>query len=386
MTDAVRLPQSEPTSPAEPRLALDWERLRFERQKLALELRHERRKLKAERGESPWRALLANPLTVAIVGGILTLMTTILTNFFTSKANRESAKQSLQAEMIKKFVESPTTQTVRGNLQFLIDAGLLPDYADGIRHYLATNAGAPQVGGVEFAPAGERVSEALKAQLSETLKNFRTFLLSKGFAELDDNIAVFIYSRETGLPTGSPFPSDTRNSFYLNKTLYIHKDFSQDVSIALREYSHHALLKTLDPDLFQQTEVESALADYFPAAFLNTPVIGKELGRFLNLPTSFLRTIDNTLTYDAASNDNPDAWFYRGIVWAGALWACRQKAGRESVDNVILNAWRQANIPPITSTRVAERFGAALAKAPGPVGECFVQEIASRRLPRSGNP
>jgi hypothetical protein len=44
-----------------------------------------------------------------------------------------------QADLIKKFVESPKPETVRTNLSFLVDAGLLPDYADKIRSYLEKN-------------------------------------------------------------------------------------------------------------------------------------------------------------------------------------------------------------------------------------------------------
>src|SRR3954451_665811 len=55
------------------RLALERDRLRLERQKLALELRFKRRELAAMRTKSIWKELLANPLTLAIAGGILTL-------------------------------------------------------------------------------------------------------------------------------------------------------------------------------------------------------------------------------------------------------------------------------------------------------------------------
>jgi hypothetical protein len=53
-------------------------------------------------------------------------------------------------------VESPSTETVRQNLRFLVDAGLIPSYADSISNYLHSNPGvAPQVGGgVEFVPSG----------------------------------------------------------------------------------------------------------------------------------------------------------------------------------------------------------------------------------------
>jgi V8-like Glu-specific endopeptidase len=152
----------------EQRLALDRERLRFERSRAAMEFRLKRNELAINRGRE-WKELLASPLTLAIVGGFITLMSSIVLNHLNQSANLEleatkaelaskaetakaqattqAAKQTLQADLIKKFVESPKTETVRENLRFLVDAGLLPDYASRISAYLTNNPDtAPQVG------------------------------------------------------------------------------------------------------------------------------------------------------------------------------------------------------------------------------------------------
>lgn len=153
----------------EQRLALERERLRFDRKKVAMEFRLKRNELTTHRGKQ-WKELIASPLTLAIVGGFITVMTTIVSNHFNTSASlaleatkaelaargeaakaesaAQEAKQTLQADLIKKFVESPKTETVRENLRFLVDAGLLPDYASKIQTYLAKNPNAaPQVGG-----------------------------------------------------------------------------------------------------------------------------------------------------------------------------------------------------------------------------------------------
>jgi hypothetical protein len=131
------------------RLSLEREKLRFERQKLAVDAILKRRELAGRQNKS-WKDLLANPLALAIVGGFITVMTTIVTTSYTATENRtaenlragyarDSAKQALQAELIKKFVETPKIETARDNLQFLVDAGLLPDYAKDIAAYLKNN-------------------------------------------------------------------------------------------------------------------------------------------------------------------------------------------------------------------------------------------------------
>lgn len=150
------------------KLALDWERLRFDRKKAAMEYRLKRNELAGARGKE-FKELLGNPFALAIVGGFITVMTTIVSNHLTASANvaleqtkaelaskaettkaelgAQAAKQTLQADLIKKFVENPKTETVRENLRFLVDAGLLPDYASKISAYLKNNPdAAPQVG------------------------------------------------------------------------------------------------------------------------------------------------------------------------------------------------------------------------------------------------
>jgi hypothetical protein len=373
-------------------LALEWERLRLERQKHALELRLRRRELAEKQKSSIWKDLFANPLTIAIVGGVLTLLTTIVTNFYTARANREaeadratlareSAQETLQADLIKKFVESPSKAEVRENLRFLVDAGLLPTYAGSIKNYLAANPGvAPQLGSkLEFSSAGEIVSDLLKEHLQATVSRFRAFLQGKGFDGLDDQISVFVYSKDLPPPKQYGIPGDQPNSFYIDNTLFIHKDLSEDDSVALREFTHYALLKAVGSELFRQTEVESGLADYLPATFLDSPVFGRNLRKSVGIMSALLtRSIDNAKSYDAVPTD----WFSRGVVWAGALWACRQRAG-QGVDDLVLSAWRQAMVKPVEDNLVAQRFGTALAVAAPPFGQCFSEEITRRKLPRN---
>src|SRR5437660_2040359 len=117
---------SDKGGPEKEQIALEWQRLRFDRQKQAMEFRLKRREL-AARPSKTLMEMLANPLTLAIVGGFITLMTTIVTNHLTVSANLQveatkaelaakadaakaelaakAANQTLQADLIKKFVE-----------------------------------------------------------------------------------------------------------------------------------------------------------------------------------------------------------------------------------------------------------------------------------------
>jgi hypothetical protein len=144
------MPNSEPIKKENldvERLQFEHEQLRLERQKLAIETHLKRRELR-KGDKKTLLDRLTNPLSLAILAGFITLMTTLITSY-SAKENAASderrARQTLEADLIKKFVEGPA-ETVRANLQFLVDANFLPDYASGITEYLKNNpAGAPLV-------------------------------------------------------------------------------------------------------------------------------------------------------------------------------------------------------------------------------------------------
>jgi Trypsin-like peptidase domain len=145
------------STPDRERLGFEQARLQLERQKLSIEVMLKRRELSGQK--SGWlKQLFTNPLVLAIAGGFVTLMTSILTTAFTASQNRdlearraayarESSRDNLQADLIKKFVEGPSRDAVRDNLKFLVDAGLVPTYAKDIGEYLKMNPeAAPQIG------------------------------------------------------------------------------------------------------------------------------------------------------------------------------------------------------------------------------------------------
>lgn len=232
-------------------------------------------------------------------------------------------------------------------------------------------------GRLGFCPGGGGGSAALRDKLEDALSHYILWLQGVGFDKLDDHVCVFIYSKEFPVGDNTSISSTDPNSFYMNNTLYIHKDMSNDISVALREYSHHALTKAIEPDIRQQTEVESALADYLVASSLDSPIIGANLGGLFGLKTPYIRTLDNAMTYKTAPGDD---WYGRGQVLAGALWACR-KEGQKQLDKLIRPAWVAANQSGGSSQDVAKRFDAELATAPAPIGPCITEQIAKRGLP-----
>ena len=93
---------------------------------------------------------LNNPMTLAIIGGVLSLITGIISTTVHLRAHLEAEtakaaiaeqarKEALQVELIKKFVEHPNPANARANLLFLAQSGLLPDYGDKIEAFLRAN-------------------------------------------------------------------------------------------------------------------------------------------------------------------------------------------------------------------------------------------------------
>jgi hypothetical protein len=376
--------------------AFEWEKLRLERQKYALEVRLKRQEIQERNGKGVWKDLLTNPVTIAIVGGIITLVTAVVTNYFNASEGRqaeaakaklasESAKETLQADLIKKFVESPRTETVRQNLRFLADAGLIPRYAESIKRYLDSNPGvAPRVGGgIEFSPSGVLVADNIKAQIGDAVNRFTAYLQNLGFTGLDQTVSVFVYSKEHPPPVEIHLSGDVINAFFIGNVIYVHERMAGNASVGnisaiLWNYASHALSMTSDSSSKAVThEIDSALTDYLTASFLDSPIIGASLGPVIGLKTSFIRTLDNSALYERSPNP-----VVRGAVWAAALWACRVRVGQQAVDGLILPAWRQAmGAGHDNVDRIAEEFGKALTSATPPLGSCFSTEANSRKLP-----
>ena len=238
------------SSEVTPQLALEWEKLRLERQKYALEVRLKRRELQEKKDTSSWKDLLTNPVTIAVVGGVIALFTALVTNHFNSSETlraeaakarlaQESAKETLQADLIKKFVESPRAETVRQNLRFLVDAGLIPGYAESIKKYLDSNPGvAPQIGGgIEFSPSGVAVAEDVKERLQTAVNRFRIYLQNLGFPGLEQNVSVFVYSKDKHPTVGHPSWWVSGAATYIDNVIYIPESMTGSIYIARREYS-----------------------------------------------------------------------------------------------------------------------------------------------------
>ena len=164
MTEAIEHAATGPTqSGSTVTEQIELENIKLERSKLALDVRIKRRELEVHQSKT-WKQTLANPLMLAIVGGSLTLLTSIVTNYLTASATRdaderkatqarEAEARALQSDLIKTFLKTPDSKTARDNLTFLIESGLIPDHEKRIKEYLSSNSKTVPKLGDASAPA-----------------------------------------------------------------------------------------------------------------------------------------------------------------------------------------------------------------------------------------
>jgi hypothetical protein len=122
-----------------------------------------------------------------------------------------------------------------------------------------------------------------------------------------------------------------------------------ETDAALREFTHH-VLRSLQPDAFQRRDssgLESGLADYFPASFLNDSDYMRQIllvfqGQYPGISGSS-RSLENHRSFtelQIGRTEEHDA----GNVWAGAFWELRQTLGQPTFDKLLLAAWKNVDV------------------------------------------
>jgi hypothetical protein len=254
-----------------------------------------------------------------------------------------------------------TQQIAELRQSFETDKTALAQQQEGLQNQLNAIKGR-----LDFCPGGVASAED-KEKAQDVLSNFIIWLQAIGWHRLDQNVSVCIYTKDSPIPIVKQMlttEGQPPTSFYWENTLYIDKTFiSADMSVPVHVYSRHALETAISADLINW-EIESALADYLSASFLQSPVVVAMRSR----------TLDNSSTYSSSMDTNE-----RGLVWGGALWTCREKAKKE-MDQLVLPAW-EAVANSRDQRKQLKLFSDKIIAAPAPVGTCFSDEIKRRRLP-----
>jgi hypothetical protein len=147
---------------------------------------------------------------------------------------------------------------------------------------------------------------------------------------------------------------------------------------------HHVLLylehEGKTPYGAHYAAIETAAADYFPSSFLDNPKVGEAAATALSSGQSYIRNLDNELTYDdylQLSAAGQASYHVAAEVWGGLFWNVRAVLSRRVADRVIFTTWRKFDRSKRDLDLVKE-FSATLYTSAG-VDSPAVKAIWSRR-------
>lgn len=114
------------------------ERFEFEKQKFQAEQDFKLRTWREEANAKRWDTW-KSPVTLAIIGGIITILANIVSSTLSNFYSLSQESQKFEADLIKKFLEPESQQQRNENLRFLVTSGLVQRYGDSIKKYLDGN-------------------------------------------------------------------------------------------------------------------------------------------------------------------------------------------------------------------------------------------------------
>jgi hypothetical protein len=171
----------------------------------------------------------------------------------------------------------------------------------------------------------------LQSRLEDALERYLPYLNGVGFEERLDRVTVLVD------------PTVKSNAFYRagDQTIIIGANIAEDIGVALREYTHHVLIRPEKINLLPHGDaIESALADYYPSSFSNDPRVGKIFAQAARLPRDYIRNLDNHRSFEEFATLSSADFHYAGAeIWGGAFWEIRKAIGQSAADRLLAIAW-----------------------------------------------
>jgi hypothetical protein len=218
------------------------------------------------------------------------------------------------------------------------------------------------------------------------LKQYQSYLESIGFSGLQGNVRLIAFA-EDDLETTVPAVSRSAVasavklgviSLYYDGVMFVRNDYVDRPFVPLREYTHYALSQKAK-GMLDQTSIESGLADYYPASFLD--LSDTSINGPAKIDLSFLE--DESAEVSSSTIASPISVVYQGRVWAASFWECRKKLSRSVTDSVLLRAWVES-YQQGGDKGAADRFRHALLTLPTKAqASCFQDAFKRRGLLKS---
>ena len=303
------------------------------------------------------------------------------------KLERDKAKAQIQlderkaeSDRILEVIKTGETETAAANLQFLLSAGLVSRTGLGERltAFLATRQpgtgpALPAADG-RFRFEGDAASAPEAAEMDASLRRFGDYLDRVGFSRPEREARIRF--------------DNVKNAYYdvAANCVVVGPKFRSDHFVAYREYMHHVLMtfpKAPSMEDVPAISIESGLAYYFPASFMETPLLGANAARAMNLSQPYIRTLKSAKGF---ADLNEDKWFNNGQIWGSLFWDIREALGQGATDSLLLSAWASTKWPTAPSRSAGVFLKTLLASATGDPNavDTIRDRIAKRGFPVPG--
>jgi hypothetical protein len=347
------------------------------------ELRLKEKEIRA----AAWR----NPLTVAVFAAAVAGISNAIVASVNGSMQRELEDRKRSAELgleqskaestrILEMIKTGDSERAAANLDFLLQAGLIGDasLSGKVATFLrnrkpGSGPSLPSSSGRLNFEKSDLLTDPLRAALEESLSRYFKYLDGVGFPSSPASVSVVI-------------SSDLNNAYYDGTRIVIDQKMADDQSVALREYSHHILIKKAGAAWEGHfAAIESGLADYFTCSFLNNPKLGEKAVKLYDPKAQFIRSMDNKRTYLDLPDIKDMQFRYVGAeVWGGLFWLMRDRLGAAAADRLIASVWLGLELPK-DDLQLPKVFIAALTKAandlPDGAAEKIRAAMVTKKLP-----
>jgi hypothetical protein len=217
---------------------------------------------------------------------------------------------------------------------------------------------------IGFTPTS-RISTDAKARLMAKFEDFKKYLQERGYKGTTATIEIDITDKPEYGMLAYYDPGKQR--------AVINSKYAGEAVILLREYMHHVLGTTKGPggpeaDQALYIALESALAWYLPCSFLDDP---------LPAPNATEWDLKKKRSFSELRLERNEALLDGTEIWASALWAMREKLGREVLDKLLLDAWAKLRPEDFRANR-GENFARKLLEL-APTQQDQVREVFATR-------
>jgi hypothetical protein len=294
---------------------------------------------------SQWRSPLVVAILAAAVAGAGNAVVAVVNGNLQRDLENRKREAEIDLERAKsestrilEMIKTGDTEKAAGNLDFLLQAGLVsdPKLVERVTRYLASRT--PGKGPALPSPSSafdfertELLTTTTYTALQSLLDDYLKYVSRIGFPPNPRRVTIKVEKKAVG------------DSYYLDGKIVMSARLADDPSVPLREYNHHILTTGKPDELWagQYAAVESALADYFACSYLNNPKLGEKAAKTFDPPAPYIRLLANNKKFtEFKALKDPVQFPYEGAeIWGGAFWAIRQELGKETADSILASAW-----------------------------------------------